>query len=464
MICPVCNAANEADATFCTSCGRTLTTQGLGVTPPFTLQPPYGYGQAAAAAAPQAAPVPPAEIEAIDYSRYVDLLCKEQGFLAQLAIRFYYVTGLKSYLVTHHDCFVVPNPGRDAAEIIDHIKQEMDRLGHQELMMTFLYMRKEHIQTLPYLSRNMTSEAGVIPGVHAVGFLTSGIRLTLEVMFGFIYLIVDAIKWIFRSATQGAGLGIRAVGRNGKDEMVKEKRLLLASTYRHTRTYTYVRDIGPETYVGWFTHHEPVIGGADLLALNLAFLGIGLWVGIKLHLPFLALFGVAGGIAFTFWFAPWLLNRLGALPQPRYISTMLTAMSTLIFLLAGQGIFGSPSDLERVFGGVVRPSGPFGGYGTSDPFSAYGPSDPFLAILVIAVIAASYWLYAVAVLAFLRAYRLTMWHFDQFDAESHAHIVKQRIAAILMEHLESVGYSPAEITDILSQKSPGAGRYRRARI
>ena len=69
-----------------------------------------------------------------------------------------------------------------------------------------------------------------------------------------------------------------------------------------------------------------------------------------------------------------------------------------------------------------------------------------------------------AFLVFLRAVNLRLMHFDQFDAETHSHIVKERIAAILAEQLESAGYSSSEVSDILSGNSPGAGRYRRARV
>ncbi len=438
MICPTCNALNDPDATFCAGCGGTILAQRPAPSAPL----PYGYGQAAPA------PAPYAEIEALNYSRYVDLLCEKQGIVAQLAIRFYYVTGLKSYLVTHHDCFVVPNPRRGAAEAIGRIKQEMDGLGYQELTTTYLYLRTEHVQTLPYLSRSMIrDQAGVTPSLNAFGVLVGGIRLALEIACGIFFLLFDAAKWMLGAISQQAGAGMRAAGRGGHDEMMTEKRLLLASTYRHTRTYTYVRDVGPETYVGWFTHHEPMTGGIELLLLTAAFLIFGFLMGIGSGMPFLTLFGISAGIALTGWFAPWLLNRMGALPQPRYISAVVTIIAGLVMLVAGLGVMISFADPDLILRRIS--------YG--------GTSDPFLLILMIAAITAIYWLWAAATIAFLRACGLVVWHFDQFDAETHAHIIKQRVAMILAEDLAAAGYAPAEISEILSPSSAGAGRYRRLR-
>lgn len=446
MICPYCQAANEADATFCTSCGVTMTLQPQSR----AVTPPPIYGQPYAAAAPAPAPsAPVSEIEALNYSRYVDLLCAGQSFLAQLAIRFYYVTGLKSYLVTHHDSFVVPNLRRDAAETIARIKQEMDGLGYQELMTTFLYMRTEHIQTLPYLSRSMIrDQAGVIPGANLFGLLIGGALLAAEIFLGVFLLLFDLAKLIFRVTVQQAGGAVRAVGRNGHDEMLAGNRLLLASTYRHTRTYAYVRDVGPETYVGWFTHHEPMTRGVELFLLTAAFLIFGFIAGVGAGVPFLALFGIAAGIALTCWFAPWLLNRLGALPQPRYISAVMGVISGLVLVVAGLGMMNTFADPDRIFRNI-----------------SYGQTvDPFLTILIVAVISANYLLFSVAVITFLRACWSPVWHFDQFDAETHANIVKQRIGMILAEYLEAAGYTQSEINDILSGNNPGAGRYRRGRI
>ena len=450
MNCPYCQAANEADATFCISCGNTLTRQAQsGIALPPTLPPSYS------AAAPAPAPSPaPFEIEALNYGRYVDMLCEGQSFLAQLAIRFSYVTGLKTYQVTHHDCFVVPNLRRDAAEIIAHIKQEMDALGYQELLTAFLYMRIEHIQTLPYLSQCIAkiakNEGGVPSNSTILMLLLGGVRLFIELFWGIAFLVVDFLKWIGRAISQSAGAAIRTVGRGGNDEMLTGNRLLLASTYRHTRTYTYVRDVGPETYVGWFTHHEPPTGIMSLFApMLLYFAGtffsqfyIRMLLGPFADLtgarttflgPLSLVFGV-GGILYIVWFAPWLLNKLGALPQPRYISSLVFALWMLL------GLFGT----------ALAASG--------------GSPDTFMMILSATATIATAMLLFTGLIVFVRVLFWPSSHFDQFDAETHAKIVEQRIATILAERLESAGYSAEEISDILSQKSPGAGRYRRARV
>ncbi|MBS1790058.1 MAG: zinc ribbon domain-containing protein [Acidobacteria bacterium] len=458
MTCPKCNNSNELDATFCTVCGQPLALQSQYAS---TAAPAPNYGYAPTRSA--SPPSPSTEIEALNYSRYVDLLCEGQGFLAQLAIRFSYVTGLKTYQVTHHDCFVVPNVRRDSAEIIAHIKREMDGLGYQELLTTFLYMKTEHIQTLPYLSQcvsKMAKGGGEVSSNNTIlMILLGGVRLFVELFWGFAFLIVDFVKWLGRVLSQSAGATIRTVGRVGNDEMLTGNRLLLASTYRHTRTYTYVRDVGPETYVGWFTHHEPPQGMLSLFApMLLYFVGtffaqfyirmlLGPFAGLTgSRMSFLGplsiVFGI-GGILYVFWLAPWLLNRLGALPQPRYISSMVFVLWALL------GLFGAALFASRMEGGF--------GYNDSSP-------DTFMMILSATVTIATAMLLFAGLIVFIRVLFWPTTHYDQFDAETHAKIIEQRIATILAESLESAGYSANEIADILSQKSPGAGRYRRARV
>jgi hypothetical protein len=458
--CQSCGNSNEADATFCVSCGASITSPGLAQT--VAVMPGVGvFGPGAAPAVSFTPPSPPAGVEArrrvdvsaeaLDYRRYVEMLCEGQGLLAQLAIRFYYVTGLKSYLVTHHDSFIVPNLRRDAAEICARIKQEMDALGYQELMTTYLHMRTEHIQTLPYLSPSVMKDqaAWVSSNLRAFVVLFNAARLAIEVLFGVFFLVVDFIKWVVRVISQSTGASIRAVRRESNDEMLSGRRLILASTYRHTRTYTYVRDVGPETYVGWFTHHEPLPGTTALLVISLVLLGYSFLTGITIGLPFVALIGAAAGVAYVLWFGPWLLAKLNAPPQPRYISAVLTALSLVGTLVGGLGLFAMLDNPGRVVTGMIMGE-------------RVGP-DPFLAILISAAVFAAFWLYVVAAFVFFRALGVTVWHFDQFDAETHAKIVEQRVGLILSEYLEAEGYRPGEIDNILSQKTPGAGRYRRAR-
>lgn len=458
MTCPKCNNSNELDATFCIVCGQPLALQSQYS----TATAPVGYGYAPAR--PVSQPPHGTEIEALNYSRYVDLLCEGQGFLAQLAIRFSYVTGLKTYQVTHHDSFVVPNLRRDSTEVISHIKNEMDGLRYQELLTTFLYMKTEHIQTLPYLSQcisKLNKSEGVASSNNAILMvLLGGIRLFIELFVGIAFLIVDFLKWLGRILSQSAGATVRTVGREGNDELLTGNRLLLASIYRHTRTYTYVRDVGPETYVGWFTHLEPPQGMLSLLApVLLYFVGtffaqfylrmlLGPFAGLTgSRMPFLGplsiVFGI-GGVIYIFWFAPWLLNRLGALPQPRYISSLVFVLWALLVL------FGIASVANRLDGGF--------GYNNASPDTL------IMMILSETVTIATLMLLFAGLIVFVRVLFWPTTHYDQFDAETHAKIIEQRIATILAEYLESAGYSDQEITDILSQKAPGAGRYRRARI
>jgi hypothetical protein len=462
MLCRACNNPNDADATFCVFCGTSFNSAAVPVMsasatsvvaappavkyePAMTVAPPAhsGTGNLSITSAPAD------ETEALTYDRFVESLCRGQGFLTSLVIRFYYVTGLKSYLVTHHDSFVVPNLRRGAGEICANIKSGMDALGYQELLTTFLYMKTEHIQTLSYLSRSMIrDEAGTSHNLQFFGSALGFIRLALEVVFGVFFVIADGIKYLFRALSHQAGLGVQTVGRTGEDELRTGTRLLLASTYRHTRTYTYVRDVGPETYVGWFTHHEPPPSMVALIIAALVLLIVGL-TGAAAGLPFVFLLGVAGGIGYTLWLAPLILSRLGALPKPRYISALIFLLNVPIALL-GIGLLDTISSPEYWLYGRR-------GYGM------YGMNDPFMVMMAVAAYAAWQMLVVSALIAFVSALMRNVTHFDQFDAETHSQIIKERIGLILAEHLESSGYNPTEIADILSRQSPGAGRYRRAR-
>jgi hypothetical protein len=441
---------NEADATFCISCGNSMLTPSFGrIAPPVTAIPAQWQPSAAAPSVTAAPPPAPAETEALNYSRFVDMLCEGQNFLAQLAIRFYYITGLKTYQVTDYGCFVVPNLRRKAAEITTHIKREME-VRFQELLTTFLYMRIEHIETMPYLSNCIVKNEGSVPSHSDFTMaMRGGVRLFLELFWGFVFVLVDFLKWIGQALSQSAGAAIRTAGHAGNnvdnDEMLTGKRLMLASTYRHTRTYTYVHTVGPETYIGWFTHHEPPPGILSLFApVLLYFAGTFLapfylrmllgpfaeLTGAQMSFfgPLSIVFGI-GGILYILWFAPWLLNKLGALPQPRYISSLVFAL----WLLLG------------LFGAALIANG--------------GSPDTFMMILSATASLATVTLLFAGLIVFLRVLFWPASHFDQFDAETHAKIVEQIIALSLAKFLDTSGYSSAEIQDILEQR-PAAGRYR----
>jgi hypothetical protein len=181
------------------------------------------------------------------------------------------------------------------------------------------------------------------------------------------------------------------------------------------------------------------------------FLVFGFLTGLSLGLPLLFVFGVALGLAYTFLFAPWLLQRAGALPQPRYISGMIF-MLLLPVLLVGYGLLAY----------LTSPQYLLGGYGMRGIGGA-GGADPFSIMLMVSAFTANYALLITALAVFVKTIMMGVTHFDQFDADTHSKIVKERIALILAEYLESSGYSPNEIVDILGQSMPGAGRYRRAR-
>lgn len=449
MLCPACSNANDQDATFCAFCGASIS--------PLPLRPAVAVaGNVGAGAVVSPILAPPnlgtyapstPEVEGLGFDRYVSMLCRDQSFLTQLAIRFYYITGLKSYLVTHHDSFVVPNLRMDAAEIYSRIKADMDGLGYEELFTTYLRMKTEHIQTLPYLSRSVVPDrADVQHNYSFFGALVGGLRLYFEIVFGIIFLIADLFRLIGRSITQGIGLSVRIPGREGLDELLSGTRLILASTYRHTRTYTYIRDVGPETYVGWFTHHEPLPGTGVFLAIGIVFIFFAWLTGVYTSLPLVFLFGVIGGLAYTFWFAPWFLHKVGALPQPRYLSAM-------VFALMVPGWLVGFNMLDQIASGRFL----------SPRFYAPHVSDPFSVMLIIASLTANYALFWIGIVVFIRAVMLSISHFDEFDVETHSKIVKERIGLILGQLLESSGYTAAEATEILQQNMPGAGRYRRSR-
>jgi hypothetical protein len=451
MICPSCSNSNDADATFCAFCGGSLQIEAANVSGPLTGGLKYASVAPALPATsvyPVTSVAEPLDEEPLDFDRFIDVLCRDQGFLAQMAIRFYYVSGLKSYLVTSHDSFVVPNLRCESMDIYKRIKREMDDLGYRELFTTYLYLRKEHIQTLPYLSRTMMVDvAGVQHNLNFFGSLIGALRLLLEVFFGIFFLIADLVKLIVRNVSAGVGLSVRSGGQSGPDELLTGKRLMLASSYRHTRTYTYVRDVGPETYVGWFTHHEPLPGTSAFLIIAVVFILFGWLTGVSMDLPIVFFFGIVLGLAYIFLFAPWLLHKLRTLPQPRYLSAMVFALFVPM-MFVGYNIMDNFS--TRFMMG--------GGYG----MRRYG-ADPFSIMLSIATVTANYALFWIAIVVLIRAITLSVSHYDQFDAEAHSKIIKERIGLILAELLETSGYTPAEIGDILQQSMPGAGRYRRAR-
>jgi len=289
--------------------------------------------------------------------------------------------------------------------------------------------------------------AGVNRDFSLFGAALGAVRLFIEIWFGIFFLLVDLIKLLVKSISQSTGLSIRTVGREGEDELQTGKRLILASSYRHTRNYLYVRDVGPETYVGWFTHHEPLPGTASLVVIASLFLIFGAITGAGLGVPFIVIFGIALGLAYTFWFGPWLLARAGALPQPRYISGLITALYVFLMLI-GYSMLDSLTSPTSLYGG--RSLGRYG-------------ADPFTMMLIVSAITAFYVLVLVALIVLFRTVMMNLSHYDHFDAETHSKIVKERTSVILAESLESAGYTDSEIGDILEQKIPGAGRYRRAR-
>jgi hypothetical protein len=154
------------------------------------------------------------------------------------------------------------------------------------------------------------------------------------------------------------------------------------------------------------------------------FMGIGLLSTI---------FGV-GGVVYILWFAPWFLDRVGALPQPRYISSLVFVLWALL------GLFGT----------ALVASG--------------GSPDTFYMILSATATMSTFMLLFAGLIVFFRTLFWPVTHFDQFDAETHSRIVAERVAVILRELLDDAGYSQEQANDILSGSNPGAGRYRRARV
>lgn len=478
MICRACNKLNDPDATFCAFCGASFmpvpsVTQPVATTGNFSFEPARPSTPLFNSLDGLAQKSSPAGDSVLDYNAYVEMLCQGQSYLAQMVIRFYYITGLKSYLVTDHGSFVVPNVQMTSAGLCNRIKQEMDALGYQELSTTLVRLKSEHLQTLPYLSRSMVRDnAGVIHNLGFFGGLVGLLRLYFEVGYGFLHLLVDLIKLVSKAISQSAGLAVQTVGRDDEDELLTGKRLMLASTYRKTRTFTYVRDVGPETYVGWFTHHEPLPSVVTLVVLTAAFVIGSFMLGLGTGYTFSFIFGSVGAVLYVFAFIPWLLTRLKALPQPRYLSglTMLLAIMTLglpalAVPLAGIVTVFYPL-VSIFFGFILSALGPLGllGRGGHGP-SAFpmGNGDALTMLLMVGGFTVVALPSFISLIVFFKTTNLSLSHFDQFDAETHAKIVKERMGLILAQQLESSGYTPEEISNILEQKMPGAGRYRRAR-
>jgi hypothetical protein len=458
MTCQKCGKLLDADATFCGFCGHSITATAFAqTTAPVAPPPTYQMPPAAPAYAPAAMPVAvsPAAApiaEPLTYTRFVETLAAGQHFLTQLAIRFWYATGLKSYLVTSHESMILPNLRKTPPEIYAAFKQVMDSLNHTELKTTFLYMKTEHIQTLPYLSRSaLVDVAGVNHDLHFFGALAGAVRLLAEVFFGIFFLLVDGVKWIMHSVSQSAGMELRAVGREGEDELRTGKRLLLASTYRHTRCYAYVRDVGPETYVGWFVHHEPLPGVAALLLLSVLSLIYSFVFGSLLGIPFLYFFGAVGAILYVFLFAPWLLGKMNALPQPRYISALVFATYLPLFL-AGAGL------AIGLLNGLSNPASILLGGEGQGPRLGFGESDPFIFLFYSFANTTGSLLTYLAIITILRSVSLKMTHYDHFDAETHAKIIRERLGILLSGYLHEAGYTESEIANILKTTTPTFGR------
>jgi hypothetical protein len=62
---------------------------------------------------------------------------------------------------------------------------------------------------------------------------------------------------------------------------------------------------------------------------------------------------------------------------------------------------------------------------------SYGGGEPTPLFLLIAVFTFTYLLWTVASLTFIRAIGVAVWRLDQFDAETRAGVVRQRIGMIL---------------------------------